>query len=250
MYPKAQQFMFAIVYQNLYLCFLWHFTNIFPHLTEIVLLCGPKPIHKWHKCLPRQWHIEQIYIRHLYPLLLILTLVFVSYKRSQVIQMTEAGLRWEEITVLVNGKSSHELQPPSSHGKASVLPLFFLTLLTLPCILLSLKYTAPSSTQSFSSKCPLMTGNTCSHFIYTWIISLKCLLIHLVELVKWFLKYEAVGFSGEAKSTDDWVKFACIQSFWIAILPTALLLSLSECPGMKLFCPKHPERYWIRKVEE
>lgn len=68
--------------------------------------------------------------------------------------MTEAGLRWEEITVLVNGKSSHELQPPSSHGKASVLPLFFLTLLTLPCILLSLKYTAPSSTQSFLPKLP------------------------------------------------------------------------------------------------
>lgn len=68
--------------------------------------------------------------------------------------MTEAGLGWGEMTVLANGKSSHELQLPSSHGKASVLPLSFPTLLTLPCVLLSLKYTAPSSRQSFLPKLP------------------------------------------------------------------------------------------------
>lgn len=68
--------------------------------------------------------------------------------------MTEAGLGWGEMNVLVNGKSSLELQPPSSHAVQPLLQLSFPTLLTLPCVLLSLKYTVPSSRQSFFPKLP------------------------------------------------------------------------------------------------
>ena len=59
-------------------------------------------------------------------------------------------------------------------------------------------YSVFLETVFFFQNCPLMTGNTCSRFVYTWIISLKCLLI-LVDLVKWFLKYEAFCFNREAK---------------------------------------------------
>ena len=66
-------------------------------------------------------------------------------------QWAEAGLGWGEMTVLVPGESSLELQPLSCHGEASALQLSCSILLTLPCTSLSPKPTAFLQTALFQN---------------------------------------------------------------------------------------------------
>lgn len=74
----------------------------------------------------------------------------------------------------------------------------------------------------------------------------------LVELVKWFLKYEAVGFPVEKpKYRCDWVKICLYSEFWIAIYFLLLYFFSVWVSGNEALLSQTPrECTESRKVEE